>query len=633
MSIVDIKNVTYEYFRRDEEGNVEGITTAVDGVTLDVKKGEFVAILGHNGSGKSTLAKHINAILYPAEGNVIVDGMDTKDAKKTLQIRQTAGMVFQNPDNQIIGQVVEEDVGFGPENMGVPTKEIWERVEESLKTVGMYEYREYSPNKLSGGQKQRVSIASVIAMHPKCIIFDEPTAMLDPAGRREVIRAARALNDVEEITVILITHYMEEVIHADRVFVMDHGKIAMQGTPKEIFSRVEELKALRLTVPQVTELAWELKKKGLSLPDGILTRKECVEEIRKCIEGGKAGEERLDFGDVIPWDEVIGKTGEAKDAKDAEALIKPDKADPSDCEKSGDDNSEKRSPADYRLIADHLTYEYNSGTNQVVRALDDVSLTLKPGEFIGLIGHTGSGKSTLVQHLNALLKPTQGTIYYDGADIHEKQYDRKALRGKVGLVFQYPEHQLFEETVFAEVCYGPKNFGWDRKQTELSAYAAIKKVGLPDECFDQSPFDLSGGQKRRVAIASVLVLKPEILILDEPTAGLDPKGRDEILSMIRNLREQENMTIVLVSHSMEDVAEYVDRIIVMDKGHVLYDDSPKAVFSHANELEAIGLAAPEMTYVCRDLKEAGLKIDTTATTVAETVDEIIAELSGDYLRG
>ena len=281
MGIIHINKVTYEYIRRDEENNVEGITTAVDGVSLAVEPGEFIAILGHNGSGKSTLAKHINAILYPSEGSVVVDGMDTKDEDALLKIRQTAGMVFQNPDNQIIGQIVEEDVGFGPENMGVPTKEIWERVEESLKAVGMYEYRGYSPNKLSGGQKQRVSIASVIAMHPKCIILDEPTAMLDPMGRREVIRAVRALNDVEKITMILITHYMEEVIYADRVFVMDKGKVAMSGTPKEIFSRVSELRELRLDVPQVTELAYELKRAGVPLPDGILTREELTEALKK----------------------------------------------------------------------------------------------------------------------------------------------------------------------------------------------------------------------------------------------------------------------------------------------------------------------------------------------------------------
>ena len=251
----------------------------MDHVSLDIAQGDFIAILGHNGSGKSTLAKHINAILNPTEGTVWVDGMNTADEDKVWDIRQTAGMVFQNPDNQIIGQVVEEDVGFGPENMGIPTKEIWERVEESLRAVGMYEFRKYSPNKLSGGQKQRVSIAGVLAMHPKCIVLDEPTAMLDPSGRKEVIRAVRALNDVEGVTVILITHYMEEIIHADKVFVMENGGIAMEGTPREIFSQVEKLKALRLDVPQVTLLAYELQKRGIAIPDGILTIEELADAL------------------------------------------------------------------------------------------------------------------------------------------------------------------------------------------------------------------------------------------------------------------------------------------------------------------------------------------------------------------
>ena len=280
MKIVKARDLVFEYIRRDEEGNVEGISTAVDHVNLDIKQGDFVAILGHNGSGKSTLAKHMNAILYPTEGTIWVDGKDTKDEDVLWDIRQTAGMVFQNPDNQIIGQVVEEDVGFGPENMGVPTKEIWERVEESLRAVGMYEYRKNSPNKLSGGQKQRVSIAGVLAMHPKCIILDEPTAMLDPNGRKEVIRAVRALNEVEGMTVILITHYMEDIIHADRVYVMDSGKIAMEGTPREIFSQVERLKSLRLDVPQVTLLAYELQKRGVKLPNGILTTEELAAAIK-----------------------------------------------------------------------------------------------------------------------------------------------------------------------------------------------------------------------------------------------------------------------------------------------------------------------------------------------------------------
>ena len=280
-NIVKTDDLVFEYIRRDEDGNVEGITTAVDHVDISIKQGDFVAILGHNGSGKSTLAKHLNAILYPTEGTVWVDGKDTKDEDSLIEIRKEAGMVFQNPDNQIIGQIVEEDVGFGPENLGVQTEEIWARVEESLKAVGMYEFRKKSPNRLSGGQKQRVSIAGVLAMHPKCIILDEPTAMLDPNGRKEVIRAVRALNDVEGNTVILITHYMEEVIHADHVYVMDKGSVKMQGTPKEIFSQVEKLKELRLSVPQVTLLSYELKKAGVPLPDGILETEELIRELKK----------------------------------------------------------------------------------------------------------------------------------------------------------------------------------------------------------------------------------------------------------------------------------------------------------------------------------------------------------------
>ena len=279
MAIIETRDLVFDYIRRDEEGNVEGITTAVDNVSLSVKQGDFIAILGHNGSGKSTLAKHFNAILYPTEGTVFVDGMDTRDDEKLWDVRREAGMVFQNPDNQIIGQIVEEDVGFGPENLGVPTEEIWQRVEESLKAVGMYEFRKYAPGKLSGGQKQRVSIAGVIAMHPKCIVLDEPTAMLDPLGRKEVIRAVRALNDVEGITIILITHYMEEIIHADKVFVMDQGKVALQGTPREIFSQVEKLKELRLDVPQVTLLAHELRKAGVDLPECVLSTEELVKAL------------------------------------------------------------------------------------------------------------------------------------------------------------------------------------------------------------------------------------------------------------------------------------------------------------------------------------------------------------------
>lgn len=279
MSIIKAKDLAFEYIRRDEEGNVESINRAIDGVDINVEPGDFVAILGHNGSGKSTFAKHMNAILMPTEGTVWVDGMDIQEDEHLWDIRQTSGMVFQNPDNQIIGNIVEEDVGFGPENLGVPTEEIWKRVEESLKAVGMYEYREHSPNKLSGGQKQRVAIAGIMAMRPKCIVLDEPTAMLDPNGRKEVIKTVRRLNQQENITVLLITHYMEEVIHADKVIVMDKGKVVMQGTPREIFSQVDTLKKYRLDVPQVTLLAYELQKQGMKIPSGILTIEELVTAI------------------------------------------------------------------------------------------------------------------------------------------------------------------------------------------------------------------------------------------------------------------------------------------------------------------------------------------------------------------
>ena len=279
MDIIKTEHLVYEYEKRDEEGNVIGVSRAIDGVDVDVTPGQFVAVLGHNGSGKSTFAKHLNAILVPTEGTVWVDGKNTRDPGELLPVRQTAGMVFQNPDNQIIGTVVEEDVGFGPENLGVPTEDIWKRVEESLKAVGMLEYRHHSPNKLSGGQKQRVAIAGVVAMEPKCIVLDEPTAMLDPSGRKEVLRTLRELREKKKVTVILITHYMEEVIDADKIYVMDHGHVVMEGTPREIFSQVDTLKKYRLDVPQVTILADELKKRGLEIPDGILRKEELVEAL------------------------------------------------------------------------------------------------------------------------------------------------------------------------------------------------------------------------------------------------------------------------------------------------------------------------------------------------------------------
>ena len=587
-NIIEMNQISYEYNRLDDDGKITGVTKALNAVDLQVEPGDFITILGHNGSGKSTLAKHINALLFPTEGCVIVDGYDTADEKNLLAIRQCAGMIFQNPDNQIIGTVVEEDVGFGPENMGVESKEIRDRVEESLKTVGMYEYRKSSPNKLSGGQKQRVSIAGVLAMHPKCIILDEPTAMLDPRGRREVIRAVRALNDVERITIILITHYMEEAIFSDRIFVMDHGEIVMQGRPKEIFSREEELTKYHLTLPVVTQIGCRLKAAGTNLPDGILTRKELVSEcLRK-------------------WDHGDSPSGDIS-AKESDW-------DHGDCP-SGD------------ISVVDLSFEYEAGTNMAVKALDGINLSIPAGQFVGIAGHTGSGKTTLVQLLDKLLKPTYGTVMLAGEDIYSKKYDTKKLRKTVGIVFQYPEYQLFEETVLKDVSFGPKNLGLSEREAAQNATEAQKLVGLEANDFALSPFELSGGQKRRVAVAGVLAMHPQVLILDEPTAGLDPEGRDEIFSLLSGLHEQ-GMTVILVSHSMEDIARYTERVIVLDHGKVKLDGTPADVFAEVKELEEIGLAVPEVTYIMRDLKAAGLPVKENITIPGDAVREILRALSG-----
>ena len=600
--MIRTKNLVFEYKKHDDEGNVIGAHRAIDEINLDIEPGQFIAILGHNGSGKSTLAKHMNAILVPTGGTMWVDGKDTSNEENIWDVRQSAGMVFQNPDNQIIGTVVEEDVGFGPENLGVPTEEIWKRVEESLSAVGMIEYRHHTPNKLSGGQKQRVAIAGVVAMRPKCIVLDEPTAMLDPNGRKEVLRTIEELRRREKVTVILITHYMEEVVGADRVIVMDKGHVVMDGTTREIFSRVEELKRYRLDVPQVTLLAYELKQKGYAVPDGILTTDELVDTLSKCKV----------VLDVKLEGDIAADSNTMADSVEATA------------EQSKQPEPQSGAPAEGEplLKVDHINYIYSPGNAYEKHALKDVSLDIYEGQFVGIIGHTGSGKSTLIQHLNGLIKATGGAIYYKGENIYGEKYNLRELRNNVGLVFQYPEHQLFEIDVLTDVGFGPKNQGLSVEECRKRAIEALQLVGLPEKYYDRSPFDLSGGQKRRVAIAGVLAMKPKVLVLDEPTAGLDPKGRDEILDQIAHLQKEGNLTVVLVSHSMEDIAKYVDRIVVMNKGNKMYDDVPKEVFAHYKELEAVGLAAPQVTYIMHALAEKGIPVNTQATTIEEAVETI-----------
>ena len=582
MEIITTDKLVYEYIRHDENGERIGEKRAIDEVSLKLEKGQFIAILGHNGSGKSTMAKQLNALLSPTEGTVLVCGMNTRDEEQLWNIRKAAGMVFQNPDNQIVATVVEDDVAFGPENLGVEPKEIAKRVEDNLRAVGMYEYRKDSPNKLSGGQKQRVAVAGIMSMKPECIIMDEPTAMLDPNGRKEVLDTVHRLNREEGITVILITHYMAEVTEADAVIVMDHGRVAMQGTPKEIFSRVDELTELGLDAPQATILAHELQKAGIPLPDGVLTSDELIEAYRALPESYKVNS---------PYESQ--QTESSHSATELMADEAP------------------------LLELKNVSYVYAPGTAYEKQAVRDVSLQIREGEFVCLIGHTGSGKSTLIQLLNGLEQPTSGTILFKGEDINAKRYDRRALRSKVGLVFQYPEHQLFETTILKDVCFGPKNQGLNEEEQLVRAREALNLVHVDEELWNDSPQELSGGQKRRVAIAGVLAMHPEVLILDEPTAGLDPRGRDEILSEISRIHKEAGITVVLVSHSMEDVACYANWVHVMDRGSLLYAGKPENVYCHTEELEAVGLAAPQVTYIMRGIFTPGKRPVREIITVRE----------------
>lgn len=595
MKLIDIKNLTFEYFRRDTEGNVEEIVEALKDVSLDVKQGEFIAILGRNGSGKSTLAKHINALLLPGEGEVIVDGMDTSDGEIRLKIRQTAGMVFQNPDNQIVANLVEEDVAFGPENLGVSTENIWNRVNDALNVTGMEDYRNQSPNHLSGGQRQRVAIAGVLAMEPKCIIFDEATAMLDPQGRKQMIEAAKRLQVEKGISIILITHHMDEVILADKVFVMKDGKVMGQGTPEQIFAKKELLEECGLCLPVFYQYLYFL------IGQGILSKEECYgiqneKELSKLLCKKYNGIGRKTVSDGIYEG---GRSDEKAPQKDTQTL-----------KKEG-------------ILLNHVSYIYNKGFSDERIALNDVSLKIEKGEFVAVIGHTGSGKSTLMQHLNGLYLPTEGNVYFNGQDITDKDFSLKKLRQKVGLVFQYPEYQLFAETVEKDVCFGPENMEISRVEAQKRAYEAIKAVGLPDTIYDNSPLQLSGGQKRRVAIAGVLAMQPEYLVLDEPTAGLDPFSAEALLSMLKELQEKKGITIVIVSHSMEEVAEYAERIVVMERGEKRMDGTVFEVFEQAEALEEMGLSVPLGMKILHDLKNEGVDVDVTKHRKMDICGELL----------
>ncbi len=589
--MIRAEQVRFQYKKRDVDGNVIATEEILKGVELTIKKGEFIALLGRNGSGKTTFSKQLNAILRPSEGTVTVDEMGTRDAEKLYEIRQHVGMVFQNPDNQMVAANVEEEVAFGPENLGMESDTIVARVKQALEQVRMWKRRKTAPNHLSGGQKQRIAIAGILAMHPDYIVLDEPTAMLDPKGRKEVMEALQRLNQEQEMTVILITHDMEEAALAGRVILLADGQVRFDGTPEDFFGEDALLAEMGMEAP----LSYRVRK----LIDSDVFEK-------------KIGDARVEEATIDKREKVAeyDKTGREWEASSELVDKKKNK-------KAEAETDEKNQAL---LSLQHVSYIYSPGTAYEKVALDDVNLSLGKGEIVGLAGHTGSGKSTMIQLLNGLLKPTSGTVTFEGKDIHAKGYSGNYLRSKVGMVFQYPEHQMICDTVWEDVAFGPSKQGLTGEACETRVEEALRFVDLPEKYYQASPLQLSGGQKRRVAIAGVLAMHPEYIILDEPAAGLDAAGKREIFDRIRRMSREQGIGVLLVSHSMEDLAEYADRIIVLDDGKKILDDRPAQVFAKRETLADCGLDVPETVKLADKLRANGYQIPQNVIREKELLD-------------
>ena len=596
----------------DIEFTYDGERLALAGVDLHVAPGEFVCILGGNGSGKSTLAKHLNALLLPDRGTVTVDGYDTAEPRDVYRIRSTAGMVFQNPDDQLVASLVEDDVAFGPENLGVETPELARRVRDALKQVGLVGFEKHETNALSGGQKQRVAIAGVLGMEPKILILDEASAMLDPRGRKGLMRVCRELNG-RGMTVVMITHFMEEAAAADRVVVLDRGKVACNGAPRDVLVRTDVLAGLNLEVPFACDLSLKLREAGVDVP-------VCVEEaplvdaIAAVLgEGrqaeGPAGASAEPEGaaahpQAAPQDGGEGRplcSGEGGEGADENAVIAFENVSFTYNPAKG-----KRKRAGKREGAEGPHPDWGNDPD-AVWALHDVNFAIAPGEFFGIAGHTGSGKSTLIQHMNGILHPTCGRVLVEGRDVADKAQAAR-VRADVGVVFQYPEHQLFADTVYHDVAFGPRNLKLSDKEVDARVRESLALVGLDfEEIGNASPFELSGGQQRRVAFAGVLAMRPRILVLDEPVAGLDPAARRDFLTLIAGLHAQ-GRTVVMISHSMDDLAALCDRVLVLNEGRTFEVGTPGDVFLRAGELNGIGLGVPAAQRVANALRERGLPL-------------------------
>ena len=618
MEAIAFENVHFSY-RASEAEETEDVFSAessfaLDGVNFSVQQGEFVAVLGHNGSGKSTLARLANRLLVPTSGKITVMGMDASEDDNLFEIRKNVGIVFQNPDNQTVASIVEDDIAFGPENVGVPCEEIGGRIDFALRAVGMEDYRFSTTSRLSGGQKQRIAIAGVLALKPRVMILDEATAMLDPRGRKEVMEVVKKLNREEKITVLLITHFPEEALLADRAVVMNKGKIVMEGKPSEVLGREEELQKCSLALPKSIEICRRLTESGLKIKDAY-DAETIAGEIEIALKN-----ERENSQENIQTDGA-GTRGAEKD--------------PFENSKKDKEKEPPFSTQRGEIYCANLSHVYNPASPFETYALKGVHLEVGAGEFFGVLGHTGSGKSTFVQHLNALIKvpsaekkykpkrirrgqprPPKTVLSVDGFDLTKNTTDFKELRKRVGMVFQYPEYQLFAETVFEDVAFGLKNFSGNMGEAEIyrAVREAIERVGLDfNQVKDKSPFELSGGQRRRVAIAGVIVTKPEILVLDEPAAGLDPLGKASIMRLLHSLRKDWCKTVIIISHDMDEIAENCTLAAIFSEGKVLAVAPPKTLFSNEKVMAEAGLDIPFTEKLVRLLRARGIDISCDLT--------------------
>ena len=550
--------------------------SALDDISLTLSEGEYAAVIGPNGSGKTTLMQCLNGLIIPTAGRIRVDGLDPTDPETRWDVRRRVGMVFQNPDNQIISATVEREIAFGLENLGLPTPVIRTRVEKTLDRFNFAHYRHSPPHRLSGGEKQRLAIASVMAMEPKYLILDEPTSLLDPQNRRALLALLSEIYSEGKTTILHITQFPEEATRAHRLIVLADGRIIQDGIPRAIFERPQELRQWGLESPLAFQLTEALGEKGVRLPLDILSEHD--EESGSASDVPVSGPATFDDGLKAPG----------------------------------------------ALTVEHLDYIYDKGLPTQTAALKDVSVNIQRGECVGIIGPTGSGKTTFAEHCIGLLKPSTGSVRIEGFDLRARERALHEVRRKVGLVFQFPEHQFFEESVYEEVAFGPRNLGLGETEVEELVKDALERVGLKCEAFkNRAPLSLSAGEKRLVAVACILSMSPGILVLDEPTAGLDPQGVERIFELIRNFHAS-GATVVLISHNIDLVARVADRIFVLNEGTLLLQGPPQKVFEQHGLLRSIGLDIPEITAVMRALKKKGWTVKTDVFTLSDALDEILA---------